>query len=298
MVIVEEVMMNQWNAAQAKQRTAANGNESRLARQRLLRMAPAMYRRASLAIACVFVLVSCNDDTQFNRSASVAGDETPEVRPQRPSPNPKPRPVPTEVRSPERIKDQCQRGEVRSITKRLSFFETRTGCDYGRNGNLSRRQGRIRARKVETISVDLPDNASLCQLKIDSVSRDLRYDDFMFFNVNDIVLVGSSGQLMRKLNERRDIFRFDFDRIKNERADFFDLRRNYCLGGAGECQIPGHDKEGPMTIDFVSDQIFNLSSQLGDADELEFSLVTTGDDDNDCFHTDFILDLEARYTVF
>lgn len=268
-----------------------------------------MYMRAALALAFAFFVVSCNDDTKFNRSTAAAtGDGAPVVQqptPRAPSPptvdndSTRPRPVPPVARTPDAIKNQCRGGgEVQTISQRLSFRETRSGCDYGRNGNLTPRQGRIRARKVETITVQLPANASLCQLKIDSVSRDLQYDDFMFFNVNDIVLVGSSGQLMRKLPERRNIFRFDFERIKNERADFFDLRRDYCLGGAGECEIPGHDREGPMKIDFVSDQIFNLSSQLGNARELDFSLVTTGDNDNDCFHTDFILDLEASYTVF
>lgn len=293
---VEDVKMSWWIEKRPDKGRLHGGNESY--ERRLLQMAPAMYRRASLVIACAFVLVSCNDDTQFNRSAAGVAPQQDQPRQQRrrpPAPN---RPAPVPDRTPEKIKNQCLTGQTQIIRKRLSYFETRDGCDYGRNGNLSRRQGRIRARRVETITVDLPDNASLCQLKVASVSQDLRYDDFMFFNVNDIVLVGSSGELMRKLRERRDIFQFDFDRIKNERADFFDRKKNYCLGGAGECQIPGHDEAGPMTIDFVSDQIFNLSSQLGNANELDFSLITTGDDDQDCFHTDFILDLEASYTVF
>lgn len=258
----------------------------------------------TLLFATAMFLQSCNDDTQFNRSNNAVqgeADVTPTPTPQQPAstdtrvPSPK-APV---SRSPDEIKNQCQDGDVRTIRRRLSYRETRNGCDYGRNGNLSPRQGFIRARRVETISVDLPNNAALCQLRIDSVSRDLRYDDFMFFNVNDIVLVGSSGELMRRMpEERRDIFRFDFNRILNQRADFDDLRRNYCLGGAGDCRIPGHDTSGPMNIDFSTDQFFNLSSALSDASRLSFSLVTTGDDDNDCFHTDFILDLEARYTVF
>lgn len=257
----------------------------------------------TLFFAAAMFLQSCNDDTQFNRSNNVAqqGDVAVTPTPQQPvsTDTRVPSPQAPVSRTPDEIKNKCEGGDVRTIRRRLSYPQTRNACDYGRNGNLSPRQGLIRARRVETISVDLPNNAALCQLRIDSVSRDLRYDDFMFFNVNDIVLVGSSGELMRRMpEERRDIFRFDFNRILNQRADFDDLRRNYCLGGAGECRIPGHDTSGPMTIDFVSDQIFNLSSELSDASRLDFSLVTTGDDDNDCFHTDFILDLEARYTVF
>lgn len=198
-------------------------------------------------------------------------------------------------KTPENIKQSCNDNNI-SLKRTLSFIETTDRCRYNEDGNLSRRQGFVRARREESLKINLPENTAICEFKVKSVNQDLRYDDFMFLALNNFLLVGSSGTLVEELDTNGPLLEWNFNNIIDKPADFLDSVEGYCLGGSGECTIPGHDDEGPMEINFNSEEIFELSSRISEDPALDFNLITTGDNDNDCFHTDFTLDIDITLT--
>ncbi|NRA65692.1 MAG: hypothetical protein HRU19_14480 [Pseudobacteriovorax sp.] len=177
-------------------------------------------------------------------------------------------------------------------------FPARNGCGFGEGDNLEARDAYLQARTVESVTVDLPDNAVVCDVNINSQSSELQYDDFLFFTLNDTILVGSNDVLLQDFPYENQLYSWNWDEVKGLPIAQFDTAA-YCLPDSN-CIIPGHDSKGAFSLSFQSanENFAQIAVELFEKKQATFKLISTGDnDEGDCEHTDFNLDLNVEYVI-
>ncbi|MGE0172052.1 MAG: hypothetical protein AB7T49_04675 [Oligoflexales bacterium] len=188
----------------------------------------------------------------------------------------------------------CSPSNTETLSQTLNFPAS-AECAFNQNGNLDRKNGFHQAISTQTLNVPIPANIVLCEINIESSVSDLRYDDFLIFTLDKYVLVGSNGNMMDLLQKDGNLYIWNFDKIKGQPADLDDTLPPYCIGAS--CDVPGHDQAGPFNVNFTTSEIRELANRQLGKNELDFSLITTGDDnDGDCEHTEFNLSLTLRYS--
>ncbi len=194
----------------------------------------------------------------------------------------------------------CLSSAVQHQREVLHFPEIAAGttCSFGSNGNLSRRDGFIRAYFKQDQAIALPAGAKLCGFSIEPTSGAMHYDDEMFFLVENRVLMATKDYT--EYFPKDGIFStFSWESLRNQVYNQFDQRGLYCVGGAdglSECQLPPTDTTGTIELSISGELSSSLATLLEEKDVLNFSWVTTGDnDDSDCRHTDIKLPLVMHY---
>ena len=192
------------------------------------------------------------------------------------------------------VEDLCKTREHIQVVTDLNFAP-RAECNFGQNENLTALNGYLRARETQSAPLDLPPNAVICNFSVDSASTDWRYDDWVMFTLNDRVLVSSNEEVKNTLDTDNGIYIWDWDKAKNlnvsNTAGGFNADP-YCIEGT--CEIPKHDKAGAVKIDLDPATMLELASQVYATSELQFNLISMGDNDNgDCEHTG--LDFQVNY---
>ncbi len=210
----------------------------------------------------------------------------------------------TSTKEPERGKDglplACQSDKVVSVDQDLDFPEIEAGttCKFDEGDNLSRVNGKIRAYLTQEQKVTIPDGSFLCGFELEHDNSSMRYDDEMFFSVNNRLLLATKDY--GEFFPSNDGFQsFSWDGLKNQVYDSFDGRGVYCVGGAEgltSCSVPPTETQGQIRLSFGDEMKATLARSLQDERELSFQWITTGDnDDSDCRHTDIKLKLKLRY---
>lgn len=173
-----------------------------------------------------------------------------------------------------------------------------TTCKFGEGDNLSRVDGRIRAYLKQSQTVTIPDGAYLCGFDLEHDNASMRYDDEMFFSVNDRLLLATRDytDYMRK---NQEFYSFAWNDLVNKPYDTNDMRGVYCAGGSeglASCSVPPTETAGQIKLSFQKEMEAALAKSLQDERSLAFDWVTTGDNDNsDCRHTAIKLKLKLRY---
>ncbi|HYX37805.1 MAG TPA: hypothetical protein VE954_32280 [Oligoflexus sp.] len=194
----------------------------------------------------------------------------------------------------------CLSSAVQHQREVLHFPEIAAGttCSFGSNGNLSRRDGFIRAYFKQDQTITLPAGAKLCGFSIEPTAGAMHYDDEMFFLVENRVLMATKDYT--EYFPKDGIFStFSWESLRNQVYNQFDQRGLYCVGGAdglSECQLPPTDTTGSIELSISAELSTSLAALLEEKNVLNFSWVTTGDnDDSDCRHTDIKLPLVMHY---
>jgi hypothetical protein len=193
----------------------------------------------------------------------------------------------------------CQNGDYEVQTQRLNFNQ-RQECRFGAGDNLPRLGGFMQAKEEQTIALTLPEKTVLCGMELASPAQDLHYDDYLFLTLNQNVLVASEVGWADLLTvEGQTVKPWNWEALKGQ--DHAPVEGDalygtpYCLGDEG-CQVPMHDATGGFAygLDFAAaDQSFY--DKLSTAQELAFTVIATGDDDDgDCDHSTFQLDLTLK----
>ena len=77
--------------------------------------------------------------------------------------------------------------------------------------------------------------------------------------------------------------------------DAVNYGKQYCLGDL-ECMVPGHDVQGQFSLKIDMTDIPSFSEKLSESADLQFEVITTGDnDDGDCDHSDLNLNVTIQY---
>ncbi len=175
-------------------------------------------------------------------------------------------------------------------------FPPRQNCSFGANGNGGPVNGFHMARETQEAMISLPANAVICGMARFSsgLTSEITYDDFMFLTLDDYVLVSTSTSLVSLLATDNNLRVWDWSRIYTQA--FENTPTPYCLGGS--CTFPGHDQTGPISLDFQSQELSALSAKLLNKTEASLKVIVTGDNDNgDCEHSGFDIDIELDYIV-
>lgn len=194
----------------------------------------------------------------------------------------------------------CHSDKVIAMDAALVFPEIPQGttCRFGQGDNLSRVDGQIRAYLKQTAVVDLPEGATLCGFALSHDAASMRYDDEMFFSVNDKLLLATKDYT-EFFTEKDDFYSFNWEGLKSQYYDSFDNRPVYCAGGAeglSSCSVPQTETNGQIKLTFSDSMDAILARALQKDRSLSFDWITTGDNDNsDCRHTEINLKLKLRY---
>lgn len=194
----------------------------------------------------------------------------------------------------------CHSDKVVSMDAILVFPEIPQGmtCAFNQGDNLPRVNGQIQAYLKQTAIIDLPEDATLCGFSLDHDTGAMRYDDEMFFSVNDKLLLATKDY-SDFFTKEDGFYRFSWDGLKTQYYDSFDQRKVFCAGGdegLASCSVPQTETSGKIKLQFSDKMDAILAKSLQKDKRLTFDWITTGDDDNsDCRHTKIDLKLKLRY---
>ena len=214
-------------------------------------------------------------------------------------------------------------GVLKTTTVSITFPATTT-CEWEVGGNLSRVDGRLRARREQFVTIEVPKATRLCDMRFDAPMQTMRYDDEILLVLNDYVLASSQDYAVSSAYPaglQRDAQGF----VKYKWAGAGGLADQhygqqvtpaYCLGWnefdpeyAEACQIPATETTGQMQIAIPAAKIRELSLTsgirydvaLGNAEgtptlKAKLGFITVGDNDNgDCSHASFTLNVVMEY---
>jgi hypothetical protein len=196
--------------------------------------------------------------------------------------------------------DPCLTAALQHQREVLHFPEIAAGttCAFTNGDNLSRKDGWIRAHLQQDQTIKLPAGARLCGFTIEPTTSAMHYDDEMFFLVENRVLMATKDYT--EYFPQDGIFHtFSWESLRNQVYNQFDSRGLYCVGGTdglSECQLPPTDTTGSIELSISAELSASLATLLQDKELLNFSWVTTGDnDDSDCRHTEIKLPVVMHY---
>lgn len=251
------------------------------------------YSHQLLAASFILATACSQEQSGFTANTGTKAQEFQQANDAAPEPKVEPK---VEEQKALTIEDVCKTQTLQTLTQPINFPERRD-CSFGQGDNLPIRNGFVQAYFTEKAEVSLPENAVLCGIDIKSESAELRYDDYLFFSLNDLILASSNTELSAHFDKADTVYQWNWEKLKGQ--SFPNLDQPYCLG-SGTCVIPPTDSVGPFDLSFnAEDKSFQaVAGQALKEKSVTFSLTTTGDnDDGDCSHTDFNLSVNLSYAV-
>lgn len=202
-------------------------------------------------------------------------------------------------------------------TSRFEDTKTETGrskvCEFAEKnnevgGNLSMNDSLLRARYTQNKSINLPSNAVICDIEIESQEQDFIYDDVFFLNLNQGILASNHKSKLTQVlapenfvhsETGRQISIYNYDWLKLRNTKFENEANDFCIGqdeGLSTCKWPITEQNGKIQLKFDSEILIRLS-QNKIASNQQISFVITGDDnpESDCYHQRMDLSLKVQY---
>ncbi len=208
------------------------------------------------------------------------------------------------------IADACEEyaDQVETETVTVTFPATTDACPWGEGENDDPASGVFTARVEQERSLDVPDDAVICDLDFDFSGlvpgevQVMVYDDHFLFTFNDIVLAGSYGPGVAAFAEDDGLHLYDWGAIRGWEYHADEDYDPYCVGsdsGDADCDIPDTEIEGPISLSYSEDVVTALSLGAIEDDRYDFGFVTMGDDnaETDCMHETFGFTVEVPYLV-
>lgn len=185
-------------------------------------------------------------------------------------------------------------------------FPSRRDCSWGTtsggaiqlsaNGNLPIKDGWIRAREEQTVSINVPQGAILCSLELSSKTNQIHFDDFFSMRVDQYVVAASKVLANALIKDASGHYTWDWPRIRGDGStgagtQMQDIGK-YC--GTGDCLLPEHDTPGAFALNFSLEDNASqqntmnaaLFAKLANKTKIDITATATGDnDDDDCFHS-------------
>jgi hypothetical protein len=199
---------------------------------------------------------------------------------------------------PTDVAEICEHQEnVKEVYKQIKFAPPTTSCDWGKNGNLSKLDSFVRARREQIQKLDLTGNNVVCSVEFSLPQQNIEFDDEIFLLFNNYVLAASRNYTYA-LPKTTQLFYYDWDAIANQPYQATEVQDYYCLGeaeGLGTCVMPYTQTSGALQLKF-DDSILQSISARSSLSDHSFGLVTIGDNNaSDCIHTGLTFDVTVRY---
>lgn len=212
----------------------------------------------------------------------------------------------------EQLRQSCQNakalGKTRVAHLKGSFADPKQQCAWESNGNLSQKNGAIRARTEQIQSFQIPNadasRAVICNIQMKStlVSK-FYYDDNVFLTLNGFVLA-STSDFSQHLQSQGGYYKYDWNRLVNKPAqnskEDTSAGDQYCAGGKqgnSICQFPQTETTGTAQLD-IGESVVQSILGMTNAKQFVLAVVTTGDDNSsDCQHVPIDLNLDVEYFV-
>ncbi len=194
------------------------------------------------------------------------------------------------------LKEQCQKAaaSLQSVSRVINYPE-RKDCSFGVAPNIERQQGVHTAREISPATLALPEGL-ICDVEIKSEENEsLHYDDFLILTLAGQMIFASNRGIVSHFEPQQSIYTWNFDKLVGQDIGNFG-DRPYCLGPAENCRLPGHDQEGPVSLNLASRDIAPITLALAGKDKVDMDLIATGDDnDEDCFHSKLDLSVTFKF---
>lgn len=242
---------------------------------------------------------------------------TPEATPPVPTPTPTPvvlDPPPVEV-AIQNCASATTAGTLKTANQTIRFEDTKVEsgrnqvCEFGVGDNLTVKDGVLRAQYRQVQKVNLPENAVVCDIQMQTDLQHFKYDDTFFFTFNNRVLATNHWNALKRLTPEGNVLAdtkqtpvFEYNWLGVRDAAFQNaLRDDYCLGseqGLSTCSWPLTEQTGSIHFQFHPELVLQLGLKRK-ASEQEFAFIITGDNDlnSDCYHERLEFDLSVKYYV-
>ncbi|MEK6774146.1 MAG: hypothetical protein AABY64_09400 [Bdellovibrionota bacterium] len=210
-------------------------------------------------------------------------------------------------------------GQLQTINQKVSFEDSRieTGlqniCSFPAQedalGNLSMKDGQMRARYEQSKSLQLPANAVVCDIKLSNDLQSFRYDDVFFLIFNNYVLATNNKTALKQRlsptsinslqsNVRYNLYNYNWMSLRT--AAFENVVDDFCLGseaGLGSCSWPVTESAGKILLSWSPEVFIRLTAAV--AQNQTFKFVITGDNDPslDCYHQKLEFDTTVKYIL-
>lgn len=192
------------------------------------------------------------------------------------------------------IEALCATGPTKTLSTSVNF-PSRSGCSFGKNGNLSAKSSYFRARETQSRSVAI--NGYVCSMDLESSSSSFEYDDDFFMTLGGYVIISGQAEYVGYLNTDpvySDLRIWDFAEVRGKNRTGSDAK--YCLNGSS-CQVAITDSiKEPLSIKLSTKSISSLAARIHDKDSLDFEVIISGDNNSDdCEHSGLDLNVEVVY---
>ena len=212
------------------------------------------------------------------------------------------------------VEKTCATGDNLVLKRRVKFPNTGLRCEFSpepnkinAQGNLGKIEDVITARREQVVKVELPQNAVVCGMEFlqpgSSQSQNMRFDDEIIFLLNNNVIASSfnyNKQFKGSNPSAGELIQYRWEKIRGQTYRQSGDNDLYCFGkdiGQGSCIIPKTETNGIIRIEMAQGIVHRLAADAITKGALEFSLVTTGDNnvEIDCQHMDFEFDVTLKY---
>ncbi|SMF30911.1 hypothetical protein [Pseudobacteriovorax antillogorgiicola] len=197
----------------------------------------------------------------------------------------------------ETLNERCRASDntLESYDTQLTF-PARIGCSFGTDPNLEPKDQYLQAREVTSQPINGPSKGVICNIRVQTpTNAEVRFDDYLFITVADIVVIGSNTQASSYLPQSQGFYKWDFGVLRgNNVSNIQDSP--YCLGGSDACVVPPHDQQGPLNISMESTNVAPLAYGLAGWKTFDVKVIATGDnDETDCQHSQIDLTVSVDF---
>jgi hypothetical protein len=222
-----------------------------------------------------------------------------------------------EITPPDVVIANCANGIQKTKVVPISF-PARQDCSWGTqqndgggnmtevlssNGNLSIKDGWIRAHEEQSAVVTVPTNSLLCSINMSSNTNTIHFDDFFALRIENFVVAASKVLANALATDADGHYVWDWPRIRGNGSagtgtQMQDIGK-YC--GTGDCSLPEHDMPGNFAVGFAlggtsAGMNAKLFSKLSNLREMKFTTTATGDNDaEDCYHSGGAFTVTLKY---
>jgi hypothetical protein len=207
------------------------------------------------------------------------------------------------LNTPSDVKAYCDRGTHETVTLEVNFPKPNQTCAWNQNGNLPPRNDYFQARIEQRVTLDLPAEATICDMAFDFPTQKYLYDDHFLMTLNGKVLA-SSYNFADELSATNGLLNYAWSPIA---GIFWDQRNKegiFCAkvtgtdGNAysGSCSWPDTDIAGQISMSFPAQVFYATMANDLQRTHHEISFVSIGDnDDLDCEHSDINFNVTVKY---
>ena len=216
-------------------------------------------------------------------------------------PTPEPVVTPEQPVKPTDVATLCATSPRKTRVVPISFAATNNRqCPWKEGSNLPAKDGIVRARTEESISLQTSEKETICGIKVNSSQQTITFDDEMTLTFNDVVLMSSYDYSSRyTLVDGMPLY--SWEALKNAFNPGPATPFNpFCISSQNDpapvCTVPKTQIPGLFKLNVPAEISAKLSEKALAEKKAIIGLIVTGDDDAaDCNHSEIKLDIELEY---